>query len=108
MRIVQVLAVLTLLPVAAVALAAGASCEHPAKVENQFNPAAPSCFVIVRADRDVKAVAARVEKQYHVKPALMSLSHGFVLSPVSEDVVAQLRCDTDIEMIGYDAITRGR
>jgi len=108
MRIVQVLAVLALLPVAAVALAEGASCEHPAKLENQFNPAAPSCFVIVRADRDVKAVAARVEKQYHVKPALMSLSHGFVLAPISEDVVAKLRCDTDIEMIGYDAITRGR
>jgi hypothetical protein len=108
MRIVQVLAVLTLLPIAAAALAAGAACEHPAKLENQYNPAAPSCFVIVRADRDVKAVAARVEKQFHVKPALMSLSHGFVLSPVTEEVVAQLRCDSDIEMIGYDAITRGR
>ncbi|HXW74891.1 MAG TPA: hypothetical protein VEK10_08770 [Steroidobacteraceae bacterium] len=107
MRITQVLAVLTLLPVGAAAFAAGASCEHPAKLENQYNPAAPSCFVIVRADRDLKAVAARVEKQYHVKPALMSLSHGFVLSSVTEDVVAQLRCDTDIEMIGYDAIKGG-
>ena len=106
MRIMQLLAVLALLPVAAVALAEGAPCEHPAKVENQYNPSVPSCFVIVRADRDVKKVAARVAQKFHVQPSLMSLSHGFVLSPVTEDLVAQLRCDTDIEMIGYDAIKR--
>lgn len=107
MRVLQLLAVLVFVPAAAVALAEGASCEHPAKLENQYNPAAPSCFVIVRAGRDVQAVAARVAQKYHVQPALMSLSHGFVLSKVTEDVVAQLRCDTDIEMIGYDAIPRG-
>jgi hypothetical protein len=107
MRIMQVLAVLTLVPVAAVALAEGTSCEHPAKLENQYNPAVPSCFVIVRAGRDVKAVAARVAQKFHVQPAIMSLSHGFVLSPVTEDLVAQLRCDTDVEMIGYDVIKRG-
>jgi len=105
MRVMHVLAVLALLPAAA--LAEGAACEHPAKLENQYNPAVPSCFVIVRADRDVKEVAARVAHKFHVQPSIMSLSHGFVLSPVTEDLVAQLRCDTDIEMIGYDAIKRG-
>jgi len=107
MRITPVLVVLTLLPAATAALAEGASCEHPAKLENQYDPATPSCFVIVRADRDVKEVAARVAQRYHVQPTLMSLSHGFVLSRVTQDLVAQLRCDADIEMIGYDALTRG-
>jgi len=105
MRVTEIVAGLALSLAAGAVLAEGAVCEHPAKVENRYNPAAPRCYVIVSAAKDVKAVAARVQQKYHLQPALMSLSHGFVLSGVTEDLVAQLRCEPDVEVVGYDAIT---
>jgi hypothetical protein len=105
MRVTGMIAVLALAPAAGAALAEGAVCEHPAKLENRYDPAAPRCFVIVSADKDVKAVAARVGEKFHLQPALLTLVHGFVLSGVTEDLVAQLRCEPDVEVVGYDAIT---
>jgi hypothetical protein len=82
----------------------GSLCEQPAAVEGHLDSAAPGTIVIVRENANVAAVAARLTKTYHIELTVLRTLHGFTVQTVTDEMVASLRCEPDIESISYDQL----
>lgn len=80
-------------------------CAHPAPVDNQLDSTLPSVLVSVRAGADLDQIAARLDERYAVATRVMASIHLLVVSPVTEALVEQLRCEPDIERLSYDVRT---
>jgi hypothetical protein len=82
-------------------VATAARCEHPAPIENTFNPATPSVTLTIRHDVDLQSVAARLIRAYSVQLHGQHIIHSLVVAPITAELVERLRCEPDIELVSY-------
>jgi hypothetical protein len=81
-------------------------CAHPAAVEGHLDPAAPGAIVIVRRNADLDAVTARLTDTYHIELTVVRTVHGFTVRTVTDEMVARLRCEPDVESVAYNQLIK--
>jgi hypothetical protein len=81
-------------------------CEQPAAIEGHLDPAAPGVIVIVRAKADLGALVARLASTYNIDVSVLQTLHGFTVHTVTDDTVAHLRCEPDIESVAYNELLK--
>jgi hypothetical protein len=103
------LIVALLLPLAAMADDSSVvtpTCEHPARLEGNFD-GSPSIIVMLKADTpDYQAVAVTLSRKYGFKLRWGFRSmKGFIADLLSPAEIAKLRCEPEVETVSYDQRT---
>ena len=83
------------------------SCAEPARLEGQFDPAAPHLVVVLKADvQNSQAVAVALSRKYgfSLRWVFRTLK-GFAASLLTPAELARLRCEPEVEVVSYDQQT---